>query len=171
MDMLDQAVTDLKAGKTPELAAPMVQGPEIDLRISARLPDDYIPDIHARLVMYKRISTAKDTSQLQSLEIEMIDRFGLLPIPAKHLLRVVELKLIAESLGIHKITAGAHQATIEFKETPLINLEVLIRLIQSDPAHYQMNGPSRLQYKFKQTAPEARLDGVAILLQQLTPKS
>lgn len=170
MEMLDQAVNDLKAGKTPELSAPISQGPDIDLRISARLPDAYIPDVHARLVMYKRISTAKDAEQLQSLEIEMIDRFGVLPPPAKHLIRVVSLKLMASGLGINKITANATQATIEFNDTPLINLEALIRLIQSDAKRYQMNGPTRLQLRFNVSEAEVRLEAIEQLLHQLTPK-
>lgn len=167
MEMLDRAVNDLKAGKIPELSAPMHQGPEIDLRISAIIPEDYISDIHNRLIMYKRIANAKNTEQLHDLQIELIDRFGLLPYPVKHLLLITELKLKAEKMGIQKISAGAQQGKIEFGETPNIDTGILISLIQVHAKRYKMDGPQCLRFTLDNTSAEERLFEIGTLLNKL----
>ena len=168
MEMLDRAVSDLKAGKIPELSAPMYQGPEIDLRISAIIPEDYIADIHNRLIMYKRISNAKDMQQLHDLQIELIDRFGLLPQPVKHLLLITELKLKAQNMGILKISAGAQQGKLEFNEQPNIDPGALISLIQVHAKRYQMEGPQRLRFTLDSTNPEERIFEISSLLNKLS---
>jgi transcription-repair coupling factor (superfamily II helicase) len=167
MEMLDRAVDDLKAGKIPELSAPMHQGPEIDLRISAIIPEDYIGDIHNRLIMYKRISNAKNTQQLHDLQIELIDRFGLLPQPVKHLLLITELKLKASQLGIQKISAALEKGKLDFNEKPSINPGVLINLIQVHAKRYQMEGPQRLRFTLDSTTPEERIFEISSLLNKL----
>lgn len=169
MELLDKAVSDLKAGKTPELSAPMHQGPEIDLRISAIIPEEYIGDIHNRLIMYKRISNAKDKQQLHELQIELIDRFGLLPQSVKQLLLVTELKLQAQRLGIQKISAGAQQGKLEFSEKPCIDPEVLIHLIQVHSKQYQMEGPQRLRFTLETADHQERIFAISSLLNKLTP--
>ncbi|WP_419420871.1 transcription-repair coupling factor [Legionella sp. D16C41] len=167
MDMLDKAVEDLKAGKTPELTAPFNQGPEIDLRISAILPEDYINDIHTRLIMYKRIANATDKEQLKDLQIEMIDRFGLLPPAAKNLILVTELKLLAANLGINKITAAQQQGKLEFSENPKINTASLINLIQVHAKRYQLEGPTKLKFMLDKTSAEERIFEIQALLLKL----
>lgn len=168
MEMLDKAVNDLKAGKTPELAAPMYSGPEIDLRLSAIIPDSYIGDIHTRLIMYKRIANAKDKQQLHDLQIELIDRFGLLPQQVKHLLLVTELKFLAAKLGVTRINASELQGKIEFNDTPDINASVLINLIQVHAKRYKMDGPSRLKFTLDSTTHEERIHEIRELLGKLS---
>ncbi|WP_044011923.1 transcription-repair coupling factor [Legionella massiliensis] len=170
MEMLERAVSDLKAGKTPELATPMQQGPEIDLRLSAILPEDYIADIHTRLIMYKRIANAAHKEQLRDLQIEMIDRFGLLPQPAKNLLLVTELKLLASQLGINKINAAQQAGKIEFSEQPEIDPAVLISLIQLQAKRYQLEGPTRLRFTLDSTSAEERIHEIKALLIKLAKK-
>ena len=170
MEMLDKAVCDLKAGKTPELATPMQQGPEIDLRLSAILPEDYIADIHTRLIMYKRIANAKSKEELRELQIEMIDRFGLLPQAAKQLLLVTELKLLATKLGITKINAAQQNGKIEFGEKPEIDPAVLISLIQVHAKRYQLDGPTRLRFSLDATSHEERILEIKALLAKLANK-
>ena len=106
MEMLERAVKALKSGKIPKLDQPMHQGPEVELHVPALLPDDYLPDVHLRLVLYKRIAAAANVEELRELQVEMIDRFGLLPPPAKNLFRIAELKLAARALGLRKIDIG-----------------------------------------------------------------
>ncbi|STX43050.1 Transcription-repair coupling factor [Legionella donaldsonii] len=171
MEMLDRAVSDLKAGKTPELAAPIQQGPEIDLRLSAIIPEDYIADVHTRLIMYKRIANAKDKQQLRDLQIEMIDRFGLLPQPAKQLLLITELKLLATQLAINKINSAQQTGKIEFGEKPAIDPGILINLIQLQAKRYQMEGPTRLRFTLDSTSPEERIHEIQALLMKLANKS
>lgn len=167
MEMLDKAVSDLKAGKTPELAAPIHQGPDIDLSISAILPGDYIGDIHLRLIMYKRIANAKNNDQLRDLQIEMIDRFGLLPLPAKQLLLLTDLKLDAQEVGINKIRVREQQGLMEFSNTPKINPSILISLIQLQAKRYQLDGPQRLRFRLDSHSPEEQILEIKKLLKQL----
>ena len=167
MEMLDRAVNDLQAGKIPELSAPMQQGPEIDLRLSAIIPEDYIADIHMRLIMYKRIANAKDKQQLRDLQIEMIDRFGLLPQSVKQLLLVTELKFLADKLGIVRIQSSAEQGKIEFNDQPHIDAGVLINLIQLHAKRYQMEGPTRLRFNLDSKTNEERILEITALLHKL----
>ncbi len=167
MEMLDRAVSDLKAGKIPELAAPMYSGPEIDLQLSAIIPEQYIVDIHTRLIMYKRIASALDKQQLHELQVELIDRFGLLPQQVKYLILITELKFVAEKLGVTRITARANQGKIEFNEKPAIDARILINLIQVHAKRYQMEGPARLRFTLDSTSHEARIHEIQALLIQL----
>ncbi|QBS11399.1 transcription-repair coupling factor [Legionella geestiana] len=170
MEMLDEAVTALKSGKIPELANPLNQGgPDIDLRHSALLPEDYIADVHTRLVLYKQIASAPDTERLRALQVEMIDRFGLLPEAAKQLFRVTELKLLASKLGIKRIQAGGNAGKIEFGESANIDAAALIRLIQLHAKRYQLDGPTRLRFILDGDTPESRTAEITALLNALTP--
>ncbi|QDP72435.1 transcription-repair coupling factor [Legionella israelensis] len=167
MDMLDKAVADLKSGKIPELAAPMQQGAEIDLRISAIIPEDYIADVHTRLIMYKRIANAKDKEQLRQLQIEMIDRFGLLPQPVKHLLLITELKMLADNLGVKRISVHAQQGKIDFEPQAKIDPAVLIQLIQLQAKRYKMEGPTGLRFTLDNTDAEGLIHETSSLLKKL----
>lgn len=167
MDMLDRAVSSLKSGKIPELSAPMHQGPEIDLYISAIIPEDYIGDVHTRLILYKRIANACTKQQIHDLQIELIDRFGLLPQSVKQLLLITELKLLSASLGVVRISASAQQGKIEFSPDAPINTEALIRLIQLHSKRYQLEGPTRLKFALDNVDGEARVHAVSSVLKQL----
>lgn len=167
MELLERAVDDLKAGKIPELSAPIHQGPEIDLRISAIIPEEYIGDIHNRLIMYKRISNAKGKEQLHDLQVELIDRFGLLPPQVKNLLLITELKLKAAQLGVLKISASGQQGKLDFTEKPNINPAELISLIQIHAKRYQMEGPQRLKFTIDATSAEERIFEISSLLNKL----
>ncbi len=168
MDMLERAVDALKAGRSPELDRPLDHGAEIDLGIPAIIPSDYLPDVQARLVLYKRIASARDRDALREIQVEMIDRFGLLPEPAKNLLEITELKLRAQPLGIRKIEAGPASGRILFGDTPQINPANLIRLIQSKPKEFKLDGGDK--FKFFQDMPDAaqRLRQVNAVLELLT---
>lgn len=167
MDMLDRAVNDLKSGKTPELAAPINQGPEIELNVSAILPEKYIADVHTRLILYKRIANAKDKLQLKNLQIEMIDRFGLLPPSAKNLILITELKLNAEQMGIIKIQSAGNKGRLEFGKEPKINSLAVINLIQVHAKRYKMEGPTRLSFVLDNLTDEPRILEIGELLNKI----
>lgn len=142
MELLDRAITDLKSGKTPALQASLQSnGTDIDMRISAIIPEDYIGDIHNRLIMYKRIAHARNEEELSTLQVELIDRFGLLPLPVKHLFALTNLKIKATALGVKRLSSHGQQAKLEFEEKATINPTVLINLIQVHAKRYQMEGP------------------------------
>ncbi len=114
MDMLDRAVTAFKNGKQINFDTDGEDSTEIKLHLPALIPDDYLPDVQMRLVLYKRISNAKTRDALRALQVEMIDRFGLLPEPVKNLFRVTDIKLLACDLGINRIDLGPRGGKIDF---------------------------------------------------------
>lgn len=168
MELLDRAVSDLKAGKTPELSLPKHHGCEIDLRISTIIPADYIPDVHTRLIVYKRLANAKTREALRDLQIECIDRFGLIPQSTRQLFWITELKLLATSLGITKIMLTQDTVRLEFNKEATINPGVLIALVQTQSTRYQFNGPQGLRVTLQQREPEKRIDEIKALLVQLS---
>jgi transcription-repair coupling factor (superfamily II helicase) len=145
-DLLERAVKALQAGQQPELEQPLHQGPEIDLQIPALIPDDFVPDVHTRLVMYKRIASAESESALRELQVEMIDRFGLLPDAVKNLFRVTALKLRAEPMGVTKIEVGKLDGRMLFGPNPAIDTQKLVELIQEYPDQYRFEGGSKLRF-------------------------
>ncbi len=168
-ELLERAVNALKSGKQPELDAPLDSGPEVDLQVAALIPEDYLPDIHARLVLYKRISSAANSDELKKLKIEMIDRFGLLPDPVKALFSITELKQKAAYLGIKKIEAHVAGGRIIFTKEPKINTEKLIELIQSQSGIYKFDGADKLRFVKPFETLEEKLSFIDELLQQLEP--
>jgi transcription-repair coupling factor (superfamily II helicase) len=167
-ELLERAVAALKSGKQPELDTPMDKGAEVDLQAAALIPEDYLPDIHARLVLYKRISSTHNQTDLRELQIEMIDRFGLLPEPVKTLFSVTELKQTAEKLGIKKIEANVGGGRIIFTPEPNINTEQLITLIQTQAQCYKFDGVDKLKFirPFENT--EQKIDFINELLTRLS---
>ncbi|MGB5337479.1 MAG: transcription-repair coupling factor [Gammaproteobacteria bacterium] len=145
-DLLERAVKALKEGRTPDLDKPLHQGPEIDVQLPALIPDDYINDVHTRLVLYKRISSATTDEELRELQVEMIDRFGLLPEEAKNLFRISAIKLIAAPMGINKIEVGAGDGRILFGREPAIDTGRLIELVQTRPEQYRFEGGDKLRF-------------------------
>jgi transcription-repair coupling factor (superfamily II helicase) len=145
-ELLERAVKALKSGKQPELETSLHHGIEVDLGEPALIPEDYLPDIHTRLTLYKRIANAQNLEQLHELEVEMIDRFGLLPPQTQTLFAVTQLKLEAEPYNLKKIEAGDGMIRIQFGQQPNIDPLKLIQLIQSQPKHYQLKGQTELKY-------------------------
>ncbi|HLA75190.1 MAG TPA: transcription-repair coupling factor, partial [Gammaproteobacteria bacterium] len=167
-ELLERAVNALKAGRQPELDQPLNYHAEIDLQIPALLPADYLPDVHARLIIYKRISSAKNLDELRELQVEMIDRFGLLPVPAKNLFKLMELKLHANELGITKVEAHRLGARIIFGEQPNVDPLRIIRLIQTQPKVYKLDGQNKLRVVMPLPDGELRFAAIADLLRKLT---
>ena len=169
MEMLERAVKAIRAGKTPNLDEPLDHGGEINLRLPALIPEDYLPDVQARLILYKRIANATDGDALRDLQVEMIDRFGLLPDSLKNLLRVTAIKQTAQTLGIKKIEAGPNGGKFEFEQQPKIEPITLVKLVQSKPATYRLVGAAALSFTAALEEYEQRFEFVERLLQTLTP--
>lgn len=147
MEMLERAVKAMQKGEKFDFNQPLNLGSEIDLKIPALIPEDYLPDVHTRLILYKRISNAKNNEELQNLEVEMVDRFGLLPDSVKNLFAITELKLFAQELGIKKIEASNDAGKIYFNEKPNIDPLKLIQYVQKNSRELQFDGPSKIKFK------------------------
>jgi len=167
-ELLDRAVNALKSGKQPELDTPMDRGAEVDLQAAALIPEDYLPDIHARLVLYKRISSTETQAELHELQVEMIDRFGLLPEPVKTLFSVTALKHKAEKLGIKKIEANAGGGRIIFTSEPHISAEHLINLIQTQAQCYKFDGADKLRFIKPFETTEQKIEFIDALMETLS---
>jgi len=169
-ELLERAVRSIRQGKLPDLdAGEESRGADVELHVPALIPDDYLPDVHTRLTLYKRISSARDSAALRELQVEMIDRFGLLPDPAKHLFAIAELKLRANALGIRKVELGENGGRIVFEAKPNIDPMVIIQLIQKQSHLYSMDGPDKLRIKHPLPLPEDRFNAARALLTTLAP--
>ncbi|WP_305840850.1 transcription-repair coupling factor [Photobacterium leiognathi] len=166
MEMLEQAVEALKEGKEPSLDDLLKQQTEVELRIPALLPDDYIPDINTRLSLYKRIASAKDDNELDEIKVELIDRFGLLPDAAANLLIVNRVKLKAATIGIKKIENGEKGGYFEFDQNAAINPTFLVGLLQTQPNIFRMEGPTKLKILAEQSDRKKRIKFLEDLLEQ-----
>ena len=137
---------------------------ETNLHVPALFPDDYLPDVHMRLILYKRVSAAVSGAELDELQVELIDRFGLLPAAAKNLLRIASIKLSAKSLGIRKISASTGGGFIEFGEQTAVDPVALVQLVQNEPQIYRMKGAGRLQFQIELEDEATRFEHIEKLL-------
>jgi transcription-repair coupling factor (superfamily II helicase) len=166
-DMLASAVKSLKAGKEPNVDAPMAVTTEINLHLPALLPEDYCGDIHERLVLYKRLANCDATEQLDELKEELIDRFGLLPDPAHTLLALHRLRLETKPFGIARLNVGPDGANIQFEPNPPIDPLKLIKLIQTK-REYKLAGQDRLKITKDCPTLEKRVELVKNLLREIS---
>ncbi|WP_407352276.1 transcription-repair coupling factor [Luteimonas sp. R10] len=168
-ELLERAVRSIRQGKLPDADEAPDRGAEVELHVPALIPEDYLPDVHTRLTLYKRISGARDGDALRELQVEMIDRFGLLPDPARHLFAVADLKLQATALGLHKLDLGPAGGRVQFIDKPRVDPMAVIRLIQGQPKHYRMDGPDKLRVTLDLPDAESRLKAARGLLIALAP--
>jgi transcription-repair coupling factor (superfamily II helicase) len=168
MEMLERAVNALKSGKIPQLDEPLHQGPEVELHVPALLPNDYLPDIHLRLVLYKRIAAAQTPEELREMQVEMIDRFGLLPPPGKNLFRIAEFKQQARTLGLRKIDVGPGGGSVTFDPDTRVDPGSLIRLVQQHSRTHRLEGGVKLRFTLKLEKDEQRFAAVEELLAALS---
>ena len=169
-ELLGRAVDSLRAGEEPDLDAPLHAGVEINLHIPALLPEDYVPDVHLRLILYKRISATESADELRELQVELIDRFGLLPDSAKNLMRIAAIKQSATTLGIEKIDAAERGGYMLFGSQSHIDPVALVQLVQNDNHKYRLQGSHRLQIRDDLADLESRFRAVEQLLRQLAIK-
>ncbi|MET1023068.1 MAG: transcription-repair coupling factor [Pseudoxanthomonas sp.] len=168
-ELLDRAVRSIRKGQLPDVDAGESRGAEIGLHVPALIPEDYLPDVHTRLTLYKRISSAPDVHELRELQVEMIDRFGLLPDPVKYLFATAELKLSADLLGIRKLELGENGGRIVFDAKPQVDPMTVIQMIQKQPRIYVMDGPDKLKIKLPLPDPADRFNAAKGLLAALAP--
>ena len=168
-ELLDRTVEALKAGHEPDLDEPVDLASEVDLHVSAMIPDDYLPDVHQRLVLYKRIAQAKSGKALHDLQVEMIDRFGLLPEAVRNLFTAAELRLKARALGIRKLEVGPAGGRIEFLPKPNIEMGELIKMIQKESHTYSLPAQDRLRIAGEYDALDDRIGVAEDLIARLAP--
>jgi len=168
MEMLDHAVEALKEGKQLSLTQVTAKQTEIELRLPALIPEDYIFDVSLRLSLYKRIASCKNKRQLDDVQVELIDRFGLLPQPAKNLIHIAKLRLKAQTIGVSRIEVSDKGGSIEFNDDTCVDHMLIIGLVQKQPTMYKMVPPNKLKFSRVNEGDQARFNLITNLLNDLT---
>lgn len=168
LDMLNSAVAALKRGELPDIDSPLEDNTEIKFHVPALIPEDYLPDITTRLVLYKRIAKADSEEALREIQVEMIDRFGLLPDPIKNLFLQASVRVRARRLGIAEIEASSAGGSIVFTDQTEVNPLTLVKLVQNAPKTYGLAGANKLRFNCPLDSLEARRVFVDDLLKTLS---
>ena len=164
-ELLERAVKALREGKTIDTELHGTTVAEVDLHIPCLIPEDYLPDVHERLIMYKRIASATNSPDLKELQVEMIDRFGLLTQSIYNLFSVAKLKQLATSAGIEKIDIGDNGGRIIFSDSPNIDPANIIGLVQKMPARYKLDGNNKLRIIQDLSDPKMRIETITALIE------
>jgi transcription-repair coupling factor (superfamily II helicase) len=170
-ELLNRAVAAMRDGKEVDLEGSLHEETEVELHASALIPEDWLADIHARLTLYKRIASARDPAGLRELQVEMIDRFGLLPPQTKHLFEIAELRQKARSLGVSRIDFGPIGGRFEFNDDTRANPAALLEMIQQQPFDYKMQGPATLRLTFDAESVSERVRISHEILDKLSPQA
>ncbi|MCB1745889.1 MAG: transcription-repair coupling factor [Gammaproteobacteria bacterium] len=166
-ELLNRTVSALKAGRGISLDDAMDARVEVELHIAALLPEDYLPDVHARLILYKRIASARSSEELADLREEIIDRFGTFGAPVDNLFRVTSFKLDAERFGIRRIDLGSRGGRIEFHAQPNVDPMSIIELVQTDP-DYRFDGGDKLRVVKELPDAQARFEELRTLFDRFS---
>lgn len=171
MDLLNRAVQAMQSGKFPDVDSPLEPvSQEVNLHAATLIPEDYLPDVHTRLILYKRISSAATPVELDELQAEIIDRFGLLPEPLKRLFDVTHLKLASQQLGIIKVDIGPERGKLEFGNHTRVDPIKIVNLVQREAHLYKLEGASTLRLTLDAPEFSDRVIAAETLLTQLTPE-
>ncbi|MDB5935552.1 MAG: mfd, partial [Massilia sp.] len=165
-DMLHEAVRSLRAGKEPDLAAPLATTTEINLHVPALLPSSFCGDVHERLSIYKRLANCATSDKVDDMQEELIDRFGKLPDPVKALIETHRLRIAAKAVGIVKIDAHGEAANLQFMVNPPIDSMRIIALIQKN-RHIKLAGQDKLKITASMPDLAARVTQVKQTIKQL----
>ena len=171
LDMLDRTVKAMREGRGRGIAldAPLAAQSEVEMRVPALLPEDYVGDVYLRLALYKRIAAAADESALDELTVELVDRFGELPEPSQNLLRNARLRLAAKRLGIRRLDFGDHGGYLLFETENRVDPTAVIRLLQDRSRDYRLEGPLKLRVARGLDEQTERYAFVEELLRKLAP--
>ncbi len=168
MEMLDHAVEALKDGKQLSLTQVTAKQTEIELRLPALIPESYIFDVSIRLSLYKRIASCKNKNQLDDIQVELIDRFGLLPQATKNLIQIAKIRLKAQTIGISRIEVNEKGGSVEFNDDTSVDHMLIIGLVQKQPTTYKMVPPNKLKFSRASEGEQARFSLITTLLNDLT---
>ena len=167
MDILDQAIKEQKSGNLNLSKTLMPEEVEINLDVAAFIPESYIADINTRLTTYKRIADCKNAEDIYDLQVEMIDRFGLLPIETKSLFRISELKNSIKTLGIIKLEFSKSKGRIKFSETTKVDPQKIINLIQKKPEVFQLKSQNQLNFNTNSIERNDVFDKISDILSEI----
>jgi len=165
-DLLMRTVDALKSGKDSSLINTSEVGVEVNLNIPTLFPEAYLPDVHSRLVFYKRIAGAESSTELEDLKSEIIDRLGMFEQPVANLFSVASLKLRARNLGMKRMDFGSKGGKVEFYNHCSVSPERVIGLI-TEHTSYRLDGSEKLRLSKALPDSASRISEADFLLQFL----
>ena len=168
-EMLARAVEAFKAGREPEPQSQWHRGVEVELHLPALIPEHYLADVSARLTLYKRIASARNEAELRELQVEMIDRFGLLPQPVKNLFAIAAIRQLAATIGVDRIDCGPQGGRIDFQLEASVDTQALVKLIAEHPDRYALDGPQRMRIRSGRAEAQSRIEDIESLLLRIKP--
>ena len=166
-DLLKRTIQAIKNNTKFDIKDALVEEVEINSGIACIIPDTYLPDVHERLILYKRIASAGNDDELKDLKIEMIDRFGLLPDQTNNLFESTSLKIQSKEIGILKINIYDEKLEITLNEKNLIDTSKIINLIQTKPQQFQLKNQNTLISNETMEADFSRIRSASILIDSL----
>ena len=164
-DMLNMAIRSLKKGKEPDLTQPFEVTTEINLHTPALLPNDYCGDVHERLTLYKRLANCGSEDELEMLQEELVDRFGVPPEQTRALLDSHLLRILGRPLGVARVDATGEAVQLQFIDNPPIDAGRMMGLIKKHG--WRLMGPNRLRAGARGETPSARADAARRMLETL----
>jgi transcription-repair coupling factor (superfamily II helicase) len=166
-DLLKRTIQAIKNNTKLDLDDSLIEEIDINIGIACIIPETYLDDVHERLILYKRIASAENDSELKDLKIEMIDRFGLLPDATKNLFASTSLRIFSKKIGIEKINITDDKAEITLNQKSTIEASKIINLIQKQPQKYQLKNQNTLVFNVSMDEDGSRIERVKNLINQL----
>ncbi len=162
--MLEEAVAELKG---EEEIADTGWSPQISVGTPVMIPDDYVPDLHLRLGLYRRLGEITELPEIDAFGAELIDRFGPLPLEVQHLLKIVYIKSLCRTANVEKLDAGPKGVVVQFRNREFPNPGALVGHIAKQGIMAKIRPDHSIFFQRDFPTPEKRLAGAAIVMTQL----
>jgi len=166
-DLLRRTIHAIKNNYKLDIKDTSLEEIEINPGIACIIPETFLPDVHERLILYKRIASAANEDELKELKIEMIDRFGLLPEPTQNLFESSSLKNYSQEIGILTINIYDDKAEITLNVNNIIDTTKIINLIQTKPQQFQLKNQNTIVVKEDMEADQSRIRRIGDILKTL----
>ncbi|HZG31593.1 MAG TPA: TRCF domain-containing protein, partial [Ensifer sp.] len=162
--MLEEAVAEVKG---IDEIADTGWSPQISVGASVMIPEDYVPDLHLRLGLYRRLGELSEPSEIDAFGAELIDRFGPLPMEVQHLLKVVYIKGLCRIANVEKLDAGPKGVVIQFRNKEFPNPAALVGYIGKQGSMAKIRPDQSVFLMRDLPQPERRLVAAAQIMTQL----
>ena len=162
--MLEEAVAEVKGDEQVQDSG---WSPQISVGTSVMIPEDYVPDLHLRMGLYRRLGELADIGEIDGFGAEMIDRFGPLPKEVQHLLKIVYIKSLCRTANVEKVDAGPKGVVVQFRNKEFPNPAALVAYIGKQGTMAKIRPDHSLFLTRDLPTPEKRLAGAAMIMTQL----
>ncbi len=162
--MLEEAVAEVKGIDEIQDTG---WSPQISVGTPVMIPDDYVPDLHLRMALYRRLGEITELKEIDSFGAEMIDRFGPLPMEVQHLLKIVYIKSLCRIANVEKLDAGPKGVVVQFRNKEFPNPANLVGYIAKQGTMAKIRPDQSVFLTRDLPTPEKRLQGAAVVMTQL----